>query len=187
MPGDPFTFLSASEGQITITYSEEQIAKYKAYYGLDKPMVVQYTSYLTSLVKGNIGYSIYYNNSVINVIGKRILWTVTIVIAAILISCLIGTVLGSLSTWYRNGVFDKVLYSLLDPSTQANVLRLLKGLQNLKGFAMLYITHDLALARKIADRVYVMYKGRIIEHGSVVDVFDSPQESYTSKLVNNSL
>lgn len=77
--------------------------------------------------------------------------------------------------------------SMLDPSTQANVLRLLKGLQNSKGFAMLYITHDLALARKIADRVYVMYKGRIIEHGSVVDVFDSPKESYTSKLVNNSL
>ena len=77
--------------------------------------------------------------------------------------------------------------SMLDPSTQANVLRLLKGLQNSKGFAMLYITHDLALARKIADRVYVMYKGRIIEHGSVVDVFDSPKEGYTSKLVNNSL
>ena len=77
--------------------------------------------------------------------------------------------------------------SMLDPSTQANVLRLLKGLQNAKGFAMLYITHDLALARKIADRVYVMYNGRIIEHGSVVDVFDSPKEGYTSKLVNHSL
>jgi len=76
--------------------------------------------------------------------------------------------------------------SMLDPSTQANILRLLKGLQNSNGFAMLYITHDLALARKIADRVYVMYKGRIIEHGSVVEVFDSPKESYTSKLVNNS-
>ncbi len=77
--------------------------------------------------------------------------------------------------------------SMLDPSTQANVLRLLKGLQNSKGFAMLYITHDLALARKIADRVYVMHKGRIIEQGSVADVFDSPRESYTCKLVNHSL
>lgn len=72
--------------------------------------------------------------------------------------------------------------SMLDPSTQANVLRLLKGLQNSKGFAMLYITHDLALTRKIADRVYVMYKGRIIEQGSVVDVFDSPKESYSLSL-----
>ena len=60
--------------------------------------------------------------------------------------------------------------SMLDPSTQANILRLLKGLQNAKGFAMLYITHDLALARKIADRVYVMQQGSLVEHGSVPDV-----------------
>jgi len=113
MPGDPFTFLSSSEGQITITYSEEQIAKYKAYYGLDKPVAVQYVSYISNLLRGNIGYSIYYNDSVINIIGKRMLWTVSIVVAAILTSCLIGTVLGSLSAWYRNGVFDKGLYSFM--------------------------------------------------------------------------
>lgn len=74
--------------------------------------------------------------------------------------------------------------SMLDSSTQANILRLLKGLQNSKGFAMLYITHDLALAQKIADKVYVMYKGKIIEHGITVDVFKSPKENYTSKLVH---
>ncbi len=51
--------------------------------------------------------------------------------------------------------------SMLDPSTQANILRLLKGLQNIRGFSMLYITHELALARKIADSVYVMKKGKI--------------------------
>lgn len=73
--------------------------------------------------------------------------------------------------------------SMLDPSTQANVLRLLKGLQNTRGFAMLYITHDLALAQKIADRVYVMYEGRIIEHGAADEIFESPRESYTSRLV----
>jgi len=73
--------------------------------------------------------------------------------------------------------------SMLDPSTQANVLRLLKGLQNTRGFAMLYITHDLALAQKIADRVYVMYEGKIIEHGAADEIFKSPKESYTSRLV----
>ncbi|SHI23616.1 peptide/nickel transport system ATP-binding protein [Desulfosporosinus lacus DSM 15449] len=73
--------------------------------------------------------------------------------------------------------------SMLDSSTQANVLRLLKGLQNSLGFSMLYVTHDLALARKIADRVYVMQKGRIIEHGTIADVFSSPKEKYTCKLV----
>lgn len=73
--------------------------------------------------------------------------------------------------------------SMLDSSTQANVLRLLKGLQNSKGFAMLYVTHDLSLARKIADRVYVMHEGKIIEHGAIAEVFKSPKESYTCKLI----
>ena len=49
--------------------------------------------------------------------------------------------------------------SMLDPSTQANILRLLKGLQNSNGFAMLYITHDFNIARKIADRIFVMKDG----------------------------
>ncbi|MDQ2085591.1 ABC transporter ATP-binding protein [Herbivorax sp. ANBcel31] len=53
--------------------------------------------------------------------------------------------------------------SMLDPSTQANILRLLKGLQNSRNFAMLYITHDLDLAKKIADRTYNMLAGRVLE------------------------
>lgn len=73
--------------------------------------------------------------------------------------------------------------AMLDPSTQANILSLLKGLQNSKGFAMLYITHDLALAQKIADTVYVLYRGKIIEQGLAADIFSNPQNSYTQKLV----
>jgi len=49
--------------------------------------------------------------------------------------------------------------SALDPSTQANIIRLLKGLQNSCGFSMLFVTHNLALARKIADRLLVMKNG----------------------------
>ncbi len=73
--------------------------------------------------------------------------------------------------------------SMLDSSTQANILRLLKGLQNKKGFAMLYITHDLSVARKIADMVYVMHQGMIIEYGSPLKVFANPVENYTKELV----
>lgn len=51
--------------------------------------------------------------------------------------------------------------SMLDPSSQANILRLLKKIQNSKNFAMLYITHDLDLARKIADKIYRMENGRV--------------------------
>lgn len=75
--------------------------------------------------------------------------------------------------------------AMLDPSTGANILRLLKGLQNQYGFAMLYITHDLALAQKIADKIYVMRHGVIIEHGAVGDVFFNPHHDYTKDLLRH--
>lgn len=77
--------------------------------------------------------------------------------------------------------------SMLDPSTQANILRLLKKLQNEKGFSMLYITHDLAVARKIADRIYVMSKGEILENGTAAKVFLNPENLYTKKLIATAL
>ncbi|MDI7250476.1 MAG: ABC transporter ATP-binding protein [Bacillota bacterium] len=55
--------------------------------------------------------------------------------------------------------------SMLDPSTQANLLRLLKGLQNTRGFAMLFVTHDVLVARKVCDRVVVLRQGRVVEEG----------------------
>ncbi|MCS5695412.1 ABC transporter ATP-binding protein [Desulfofundulus thermocisternus] len=73
--------------------------------------------------------------------------------------------------------------SMLDPSTQANLLRELKALQNRHGFAMLYITHDLHLARKIADKVYVMYRGEIVETGVSFEIFENPEHVYTRKLL----
>lgn len=75
--------------------------------------------------------------------------------------------------------------SMLDPSTKANITRLLKELQNRKGFSILYITHDLYLARKISDRVLVMTEGKVVEQGNVVKVFQSPREEYTKKLLVN--
>ncbi len=77
--------------------------------------------------------------------------------------------------------------SMLDPSTKANVLRLLKKLQNKNGFSMIYITHDLTIARKIADRIYIMDKGEIIEDGISIDIFNNPKCSFTKELVENGL
>lgn len=77
--------------------------------------------------------------------------------------------------------------SMLDPSTQANLLRELKGLQNRHGFALLYITHDLHLARKVADKVYVMYKGEIVENGVSFEIFESPKHIYTKQLLKDVL
>lgn len=74
--------------------------------------------------------------------------------------------------------------SMLDPSTQANILRLLKGLQNERGFAMIYITHDLNIALKISDKTYIMHKGKIIEKGITSQIFSSPINNYTKSLIN---
>jgi len=73
--------------------------------------------------------------------------------------------------------------SMLDPSTRANLLRLLKGLQNSCGFTMLFITHDLSLARKIADRIIVMLEGSIVEEGATGKTLKKPCHCYTKKLL----
>lgn len=75
--------------------------------------------------------------------------------------------------------------SALDVSTAANVLRLLKGLQNRQGFAMIYISHNLTLTLKIADRIAVMNDGRIVEVGNAHDVILTPNDEYTQKLVGS--
>ena len=59
--------------------------------------------------------------------------------------------------------------SMLDPSSKANVLRLLKGLQNRKGFSMLMVTHDLTCAAKVSDRIYLLKDGRLEPFEPMVD------------------
>jgi microcin C transport system ATP-binding protein len=71
----------------------------------------------------------------------------------------------------------------LDVTVQAQILRLLKELQSRLGMAMLFITHDLGIVRKIADRVCVMNQGKIVEHGEVARVFAKPEHPYTRALL----
>ncbi len=72
----------------------------------------------------------------------------------------------------------------LDVTIQAQILKLLKSLQARYGMALLFITHDLGIVRKMADRVCVMTQGRIVEQGPVAGVFDNPQHSYTQHLLS---
>src|ERR1700757_4312116 len=71
----------------------------------------------------------------------------------------------------------------LDVTVQAQILNLLKELQRRLGMAMLFITHDLGIVRKLADRVCVMKEGKIVEQGPVERVFTAPQHPYTRALL----
>lgn len=71
----------------------------------------------------------------------------------------------------------------LDVTVQAEVLALLKELQQETGMAVLIITHDLGVVAEIADRVVVMEKGVLVESGTVRDVYKNPQHAYTKKLI----
>jgi microcin C transport system ATP-binding protein len=71
----------------------------------------------------------------------------------------------------------------LDVTVQAQILKLLKELQGRLGMAMLFITHDLGIVRKLADRVCVMKEGKIVEQGPVEQVFTAPQHPYTKALL----
>jgi microcin C transport system ATP-binding protein len=71
----------------------------------------------------------------------------------------------------------------LDVTVQAQILKLLKELQGRLGMAMLFITHDLGIVRKIADRVCVMKDGKIVEENTVANIFKSPQHPYTRALL----
>ena len=71
----------------------------------------------------------------------------------------------------------------LDVTVQAQILKLLKDIQTRLGMSVLFITHDLGIVRKIADRVCVMNKGKIVEHGGVERVFTAPEHPYTNALL----
>ncbi|NEJ22368.1 dipeptide ABC transporter ATP-binding protein [Rhizobium leguminosarum] len=71
----------------------------------------------------------------------------------------------------------------LDVTVQAQILALLRQLKAVHGMSMLFITHDLGIVRKFADRVCVMTKGRIVETGTVEDVFANPKHDYTRHLL----
>jgi peptide/nickel transport system ATP-binding protein len=74
--------------------------------------------------------------------------------------------------------------SALDVSVQAAILNLLSDLQEELGFACLFITHDLSIVEYFCDRVVVMYLGRVVETGTVEQIFNRPQHPYTQALLS---
>jgi peptide/nickel transport system ATP-binding protein len=74
--------------------------------------------------------------------------------------------------------------SALDVTVQAQILELLERLKQERGFALLFITHDLGVVERIADRVIVMRQGLIVESGTRDEVFDTPRHEYTRRLLS---
>ena len=72
----------------------------------------------------------------------------------------------------------------LDVTIQAQILDLLKDLKDAEGMGFLFITHDLAIVRRIADRVFVMQQGEMVESGPTAELFANPQHPYTIKLLS---
>ena len=73
----------------------------------------------------------------------------------------------------------------LDVTIQGQILDLLKKINKTKGTSILFISHNMRVIRHLSERVLVMYRGRIVEQGSVEDVFLHPQEAYTKKLIDS--
>ena len=71
----------------------------------------------------------------------------------------------------------------LDVTVQKTILQLIKELQVVRQMSVMYITHDLGLVAEIADKVIVMYRGSVVEHGPVKDIFLNPQNPYTKALL----
>ncbi len=75
--------------------------------------------------------------------------------------------------------------SALDVSVQADIVEVLLSLQASLGLTYVFVSHDLALVRQLAHTVSVMQHGRIVEHGTVTDIFDNPQQPYTVSLLQS--
>jgi peptide/nickel transport system ATP-binding protein len=75
--------------------------------------------------------------------------------------------------------------SALDVSVQADIVEVLLSLQADLGLTYVFVSHDLALVRQLAHTVSVMHRGRIVEHGTVTDIFDNPRHPYTASLLDS--
>ncbi len=111
LPGDPITALLAS-GSPSYVQNDAIRAELAEYYGLDRPMWVQYLDYLGDLARGELGMSIRYNVPVKELVGERLPWTLLLIFSAMAVAVLIGWLAGVNSAWRRGRAADRGLLAV---------------------------------------------------------------------------
>jgi len=101
MPGDPLAYLTGDNPDMPTRITEEEREMRLAEYGLDKPLPEQYLDYLVGLSRGDLGWSIYHNTPVLDVILVRLKWTLLLTGTSTIIYMLLGIFLGAESAWAR--------------------------------------------------------------------------------------
>lgn len=111
MPGDPLVHLLGEEAYGFLQAQKpEQLASLKAAYGLDGPLVLQYLTYVTKTLKGDLGWSFHYNQPVLHVILFRLKWTLLLLAPSLGLSVIVGAILGALSGFtHRFNRLDRLL------------------------------------------------------------------------------
>jgi peptide/nickel transport system permease protein len=104
-PGDPVETIAGASGGM----SPELMAELRTQYGLDKPLVVQLGVYLGKVLRGDLGYSYFFNLPVLAMIGERVPATLLLVLSAVISAFLIGTTLGVLSSRKPNGALSQFI------------------------------------------------------------------------------
>jgi len=178
IPGDPLQALDQPDSG-TYVYDAVTRAKVAAYYGLDKPLISQYRSYLSGLAHGDLGWSISQNVPVTTLLRGRVPWTLLLMGGALALSSAIGFLAGVSAAWHRGGVADRAL--LVSLSAARAVPEYALGLAMLVCFAVTIPLFPLAGART----PFAHYPTPIDAFGDVLRHLVLPLTALTIGLVAN--
>ena len=103
IPGDPLKFIA---GQDIVRLSEEQKEAIRIEYGLDRPVAVQFAKYASNTLKGDFGYSYRNKRPVLDIIGERMPWTLLLSAVDLILTTIIGVIVGTIAAWQRGTAKD---------------------------------------------------------------------------------
>ncbi|MGI3164277.1 ABC transporter permease [Pseudooceanicola sp. 200-1SW] len=188
-PGDPVEVIVGEMGGA----SEELIARLRAEYGLDKPVIVQLGLYLSKVVTGDFGYSYYFNQPVLSLILQRLPATILLVVSSLIVAVVIGTLMGIYSARKPKGLLSHfvTIFSLVGyaaPVFWTGLMLLIlfasifpifpvSGMQNVRGSetwigAVFDVLHHLVLPSVTLASIYIATYSRL-SRASMLDVLGS--------------